>query len=156
MGLPVGAGSLAEAVRGGAEIFHTLKKGLHEKGLATAVGDEGGFAPTLASTKDALDFIMASIEKAGFKPGDDVVLALDCASTEFFKAGKYVMAGEGTTLTPAQMTDYLADLVSTYPIKSIAAGMAEDDFEGWKHMTDRIGGRSEEHTSELMSIMRIS
>src|SRR3546814_14049095 len=88
--------------------------------------DEGGFAPTLASTKDALDFIMASIEKAGFKPGDDVVLALDCASTEFFKDGKYVMAGEGTTLTPAQMTDYLADLVSTYPIKSIEDGMAEE------------------------------
>ncbi|HEY9578937.1 MAG TPA: phosphopyruvate hydratase [Rhizorhapis sp.] len=140
MVMPVGAGSLAEAVRWGAEIFHTLKKGLHEKGLATAVGDEGGFAPTLASTKDALDFIMASIEKAGFKPGDDVVLALDCASTEFFKDGKYVMAGEGTTLTPAQMTDYLADLVSTYPIKSIEDGMAEDDFEGWKLLTDRIGG----------------
>src|SRR3546814_17697003 len=94
MVMPVGAGSLAEAVRWGAEIFHTLKKGLHEKGLATAVGDEGGFAPALASTRDALDFIMASIEKAGFKPGDDVVLALDCASTEFFKDGKYVMAGE--------------------------------------------------------------
>ena len=140
MVMPVGADSLAEAVRWGAEIFHTLKKGLHEKGLATAVGDEGGFAPALASTTDALDFIMASVEKAGFKPGDDVVLALDCASTEFFKDGKYVMAGEGKTLTPAEMTDYLADLCAKYPIKSIEDGMAEDDFEGWKLLTDRIGG----------------
>ena len=139
MVMPVGADSLAEAVRWGAEIFHTLKKGLHEKGLATAVGDEGGFAPALASTTDALDFIMASVEKAGFKPGDDVVLALDCASTEFFKDGKYVMAGEGKTLTPAEMTDYLADLCAKYPIKSIEDGMAEDDFEGWKLLTDRIG-----------------
>ncbi|MBB4640050.1 phosphopyruvate hydratase [Rhizorhapis suberifaciens] len=140
MVMPVGAASLAEAVRWGAEIFHTLKKGLHEKGLATAVGDEGGFAPALASTTDALDFIMASVEKAGFKPGDDVVLALDCASTEFFKNGKYEMAGEGKTLTPAEMTDYLADLCARYPIKSIEDGMAEDDFEGWKLLTDRIGG----------------
>ena len=140
MVMPVGADSLAEAVRWGAETFHTLKKGLHEKGLATAVGDEGGFAPALASTTDALDFIMASVEKAGFKPGDDVVLALDCASTEFFKDGKYVMAGEGKTLTPAEMTDYLADLCAKYPIKSIEDGMAEDDFEGWKLLTDRIGG----------------
>ena len=140
MVMPVGAESLAEAVRWGAEIFHTLKKGLHEKGLATAVGDEGGFAPALASTTDALDFIMASIEKAGFKPGDDVVLALDCASTEFFKDGKYVMEGEGKTLTPSEMADYLADLCGRYPIKSIEDGMAEDDFEGWKILTDKLGG----------------
>ncbi|HKR16345.1 phosphopyruvate hydratase [Rhizorhapis sp.] len=140
MVMPVGAESLAEAVRWGAEIFHTLKKCLHEKGLATAVGDEGGFAPALASTTDALDFIMASIEKAGFKPGDDVVLALDCASTEFFKDGKYVMEGEGKTLTPSEMADYLADLCGRYPIKSIEDGMAEDDFEGWKILTDKLGG----------------
>lgn len=140
MVMPVGASSLAEAVRWGAEIFHTLKKGLHEKGLATAVGDEGGFAPNLASTRDALDFIMASIEKAGFKPGEDVALALDCASTEFFKGGKYEISGEGLSLSPGEMADYLADLCSAYPIRSIEDGMAEDDFEGWKALTDKIGG----------------
>ncbi|WP_188072770.1 phosphopyruvate hydratase [Sphingobium jiangsuense] len=139
--MPVGAESIADAVRVGAEIFHTLKKGLHDKGLATSVGDEGGFAPALASTTDALDFIMASIEKAGYKPGDDVVLALDCASTEFFKNGKYEMVGEGKSLTPAEMADYLADLVARYPIKSIEDGMSEDDFEGWKILTDKIGSR---------------
>ncbi len=141
MVMPVGAPSLAEAVRWGAEIFHTLKKGLHEKGLATAVGDEGGFAPNLASTRDALDFIMASIEKAGFKPGTDVVLALDCAATEFFKGGKYEISGEGLSLSPVQMADYLADLCSAYPIRSIEDGMGEDDFEGWKALTDKIGGK---------------
>ncbi|MPT48171.1 MAG: phosphopyruvate hydratase [Sphingobium sp.] len=139
--MPVGADSIADAVRVGAEIFHTLKKGLHDKGLATSVGDEGGFAPALASTTDALDFIMASIEKAGYKPGDDVMLALDCASTEFFKAGKYEMVGEGKSLSPAEMADYLADLVGRYPIKSIEDGMAEDDFEGWKLLTDKIGDK---------------
>jgi len=139
--MPVGAESIADAVRMGSEIFHTLKKGLHDKGLATSVGDEGGFAPALASTTDALDFIMASIEKAGYTPGDDVVLALDCASTEFFKNGKYEMVGEGKSLTPAEMADYLADLVARYPIRSIEDGMGEDDFEGWKILTDRIGDR---------------
>ena len=139
--MPVGAESLADAVRVGAEIFHRLKKGLHDKGLATSVGDEGGFAPNLSSTTDALDFILASIEKAGYKPGDDVMLALDCASTEFFKNGKYEMVGEGKSLTPAEMADYLADLVARYPIKSIEDGMAEDDFEGWKILTDKIGAR---------------
>ena len=139
--MPVGAESLADAVRVGAEIFHTLKKGLHDKGLATAVGDEGGFAPNLSSTTDALDFILASIEKAGYKPGDDVMLALDCASTEFFKNGKYEMVGEGKSLTSAEMADYLADLVARYPIKSIEDGMGEDDFEGWKILTDNIGER---------------
>src|SRR5688572_18276051 len=108
--MPVGAGSIAEAVRWGAEIFHTLKSGLAEKGLATAVGDEGGFAPNLGSTRDALDFVMASIGKAGFKAGDEVVLALDCAATEFFKDGKYHIAGEGKILSPAEMSDYLAEL----------------------------------------------
>jgi len=137
----VGADSIAEGVRWGAEVFHTLKKGLSEKGLATAVGDEGGFAPDLASTRDALDFIMASIERAGFKPGEDIALALDCASTEFFADGRYDMAGEGTSLSPAEMTDYLADLCNAYPIRSIEDGMAEDDFDGWKALTDKIGGK---------------
>jgi enolase len=139
MVMPVGADSLAEAVRWGSEIFHTLKKGLHEKGLATAVGDEGGFAPNLASTRDALDFIMASIEKAGFKVGDEVVLALDCAATEFFKNGKYEISGEGLSLTPHEMADYLAALCKDYPIRSIEDGMSEDDFDGWKAITDKIG-----------------
>jgi enolase len=139
--MPVGADTLAEGVRWGAEIFHTLKKGLAEKGLSTSVGDEGGFAPNLASTRDALDFIMASIERAGFKPGEDVMLALDCAATEYFADGRYDMAGEGTSLSPAEMADYLADLCATYPIRSIEDGMSEDDFEGWKLLTDKIGGK---------------
>jgi enolase len=139
MVMPVGAGSIAEAVRWGSEIFHTLKKGLHEKGLATSVGDEGGFAPNLASTRDALDFIMASVEKAGFKAGEDVVLALDCAATEFFRNGKYEISGEGLSLSPHQMADYLAALCKDYPILSIEDGMSEDDFEGWKAITDKIG-----------------
>jgi enolase len=139
MVMPVGADSIAEAVRWGSEIFHTLKKSLHEKGLATAVGDEGGFAPNLASTRDALDFIMTSIEKAGFKAGEDVVLALDCAATEFFKDGKYEISGEGLSLTPHEMSDYLAALCKDYPIRSIEDGMSEDDFEGWKAITDKIG-----------------
>jgi enolase len=141
MVMPVGADSLAEAVRWGSEIFHTLKKGLHEKGLATAVGDEGGFAPNLSSTRAALDFIMASIEKAGFKAGDDVVLALDCAATEFFKNGKYEISGEGLSLDPHTMAQYLADLCADYPITSIEDGMAEDDLEGWKAVTDMIGSK---------------
>ena len=139
MVMPIGAPSLSEAVRWGAEIFHTLKKGLHEKGLATAVGDEGGFAPNLASTREALDFIMASVEKAGFKVGDDVVLALDCAATEFFKDGKYEISGEGLSLSSEEMADYLADLAANYPILSIEDGMSEDDFDGWKMLTDKIG-----------------
>ena len=139
MVMPVGAGSISEAVRWGSEIFHTLKKGLHEKGLATSVGDEGGFAPNLASTRAALDFIMASVEKAGFKAGDDVVLALDCAATEFFCNGKYEISGEGLSLSPHEMADYLAALCKDYPILSIEDGMSEDDFEGWKAITDKIG-----------------
>ena len=141
MVVPVGAESLSEAVRCGSEIFHTLKKGLSEKGLATAVGDEGGFAPNLASTTDALDFVMTSIERAGYRPGDDVMLALDCAATEFFKDGRYVISGENLTLEPGAMADYLADLAARYPIFSIEDGMAEDDFEGWKALTDAIGGK---------------
>ena len=139
MVMPVGADSLAEAVRWGAEVFHTLKKKLHEKGLATAVGDEGGFAPDLASTRDALDFIMASIEQAGFKPGEDIALALDCASTEFFTNGKYEISGEKLSLDGAGMAEYLDKLCRDYPIRSIEDGMAEDDFDGWKALTDRIG-----------------
>jgi len=137
--MPVGADTLFEAVRCGSEIFHTLKKALHDKGLATAVGDEGGFAPNLASAPDALDFIMSSIEKAGYKPGEDVVLALDCAATEFFKGGVYDFHGEGVKRSPAEMADYLADLVARYPIVSIEDGMSEDDFQGWKILTDKIG-----------------
>ena len=137
--VPVGAPTLAEAVRWGAEVFHTLKKGLHDKGLATAVGDEGGFAPNLASTRAALDFIMASIEQAGFKPGTEIALALDCAATEFFKSGKYEISGEGLSLSPVAMADYLAALCADYPIISIEDGMGEDDFEGWKAVTDKLG-----------------
>ena len=137
--VPVGAPTLAEAVRWGAEVFHTLKKGLHDKGLATAVGDEGGFAPNLASTRAALDFIMASIEQAGFKPGEEIALALDCAATEFFRNGKYEISGEGLSLSPVAMADYLAALCADYPIISIEDGMGEDDFEGWKAVTDKLG-----------------
>ncbi len=139
--MPVGAPTLAEGVRWGAEVFHTLKKGLKDKGLSTSVGDEGGFAPNLASTRAALDFVMASIEQAGFKPGEDIVLALDCAATEFFKNGKYEISGENLSLTGEEMAAYLADLCDAYPILSIEDGMAEDDFDGWKALTDRIGGR---------------
>jgi enolase len=120
-------------------VFHTLKKGLHDKGLATAVGDEGGFAPNLASTRAALDFIMESIIKAGFKPGKEIALALDCAASEFFKKGKYEISGEGLSLAPHEMADYLVKLAEDYPIRSIEDGMDEDDFEGWKALTDKIG-----------------
>jgi len=139
--MPVGAESLAEAVRWGSEIFHTLKKGLSEKGMSTSVGDEGGFAPNLASTRAALDFIMESIARAGFKPGEEVALALDCAATEYFTEGRYDMAGEGTSLSPAEMADYLAALCNDYPIRSIEDGMSEDDLEGWKLLTDKLGGK---------------
>src|ERR1700712_4853286 len=141
MVMPVGAPTFAEALRCGAEIFHTLKAGLHDAGLATAVGDEGGFAPNLASARDALDFIMRSVEKAGYKPGDDVVLALDCAATEFFVDGAYKMEGEGRTLSSDEMAAYLAELCDSYPIASVEDGMAEDDLHGWKALTDRLGAR---------------
>ena len=137
--MPVGADSLAQAVRWGAEVFHTLKKKLGEKGLSTAVGDEGGFAPDLAGTREALDFIMQSIEQAGFKAGEDIALALDCASTEFYRDGKYVLSGEDRTLDGRGMAEYLDELCRDYPILSIEDGMAEDDFEGWKALTERIG-----------------
>jgi enolase len=140
MVVPVGAESIVEAVRCGSEIFHTLKKALHDRGLATGVGDEGGFAPNIASTAEALDFIMAAVEKAGYTPGDDVMLALDCAATEFFKDGRYDISGENRILSSHEMAEYLADLTRRYPIFSIEDGMAEDDFEGWKALTDLVGG----------------
>jgi enolase len=139
MVMPVGAPTLAEAVRWGSEVFHTLKKRLHDAGHSTAVGDEGGFAPNLANTTDALDFITASIEAAGYRPGEDVAIALDPASTEFFRDGHYHISAEGKVLSPAEMAEYYADLVARYPIRSIEDGMAEDDFEGWKALTDKIG-----------------
>jgi enolase len=125
----------------GSEIFHTLKKKLHDKGLATAVGDEGGFAPNLASAPDALDFIMASIEAAGYTPGDDVVLALDCAATEYCKGGQYHLEGEGRVLSAEENAAYLSDLVARYPIRSIEDGMGEDDRAGWKLLTEMIGDK---------------
>ncbi|MEM6602985.1 MAG: phosphopyruvate hydratase, partial [Pseudomonadota bacterium] len=137
--MPVGMSSMAEAVRCGAEIFQTLKKELSSAGLSTSVGDEGGFAPNLSSTTDALDFIVKSIEKSGYKPGDDVYLALDAASTEFYKDGKYELTGEGKSLTSEEICDYWDDLISRYPIISIEDGCAEDDWDGWKMLTDKIG-----------------
>jgi enolase len=139
--MPVGAPSLSEAVRMGSEIFHTLKKGLKDAGHNTNVGDEGGFAPNLPSAEAALDFIMRSIESAGYKPGQDIVIGLDCASTEFFKKGAYAYEGEGQNRNPQQQAEYLAKLVSAYPIFSIEDGMAEDDWEGWKILTDLVGSR---------------
>ncbi|MCX8507926.1 MAG: phosphopyruvate hydratase, partial [Rhodobacteraceae bacterium] len=131
--MPVAAENIREAVRMGSEVFHTLKKELSAAGLATGVGDEGGFAPNLSSTRDALDFILRAIEKAGYKPGKDIWLALDCAATEYFKNGKYVLSGEGKTLSPEENVAYLAALVADYPILSIEDGCAEDDWAGWKH-----------------------
>ena len=139
--MPVSADNIAEAVRMGAEVFHTLKKGLSEAGLSTGIGDEGGFAPNLSSSRDALDFILKAVEKAGYTPGDDIMLALDCASTEYFKGGKYEMVGEGKSLSPAENVDYLAALCADYPILSIEDGCAEDDWEGWKLLTDRLGDK---------------
>ena len=139
--VPVGATNMVEAVRCGSEIFHTLKKALHDKGLATAVGDEGGFAPNIASTTDALDFIMRSIEAAGYTPGDDVMLALDCAATEFYTGGKYDISGENRVLSSDEMAEYLADLTRRYPIFSIEDGMAEDDWDGWKALTELVGDK---------------
>jgi enolase len=141
MVMPVGAPSFAEALRCGAEIFHALKSALHGAGLSTAVGDEGGFAPAINSAREALDFIEKAVSAAGYKLGGDVLLALDCASTEFFKDGSYRMQGEGKTLSPVEMADYLADLASNYPIASIEDGMSEDDSEGWKALTDKLGSR---------------
>lgn len=137
--LPVGATSFAEALRWGAEIFHTLKKKLHEKGHNTSVGDEGGFAPNLKTAEAALDFILEAIAAAGYAPGTDVAIALDCASTEFFKEGAYVYEGEKKTRSILQQVKYLSKLVGNYPIVSIEDGMSEDDFEGWSGLTKAIG-----------------
>ncbi|WP_334129203.1 phosphopyruvate hydratase [Sneathiella sp.] len=139
--MPVSAASCADAIRMGSEVFQTLKKELSKAGHNTNVGDEGGFAPNIASTRDALDFIMKSIEGAGYKPGEDIYLALDAASTEFFKDGKYHLKGEGKILEPGAMVEYYAALVGDYPIISIEDGMSEDDWEGWKLLTEKIGGR---------------
>jgi len=137
--LPVGAENLADAVRIGSEIFHTLKKGLSAEGHNTNVGDEGGFAPNLKSADDALGFIMRSIEKAGYRPGEDIFLGLDCASTEYYKNGRYEMVGEGKSLSSEDNVRFLEDLAARYPIITIEDGMAEDDWEGWKALTDAIG-----------------
>jgi enolase len=139
--MPVAAETLADAVRIGAEVFHTLKKSLKDAGHNTAVGDEGGFAPNLKSADEALSFIMKAIEKAGYKPGEDVMLALDCAASEYFKNGKYQLAGEGKSLDSAANAKYLEDLVKRFPIVSVEDGMAEDDWAGWKALTDLIGKR---------------
>ncbi|CAO3453492.1 phosphopyruvate hydratase [Azospirillum largimobile] len=139
--MPVGAETGADAIRMGSEIFQSLKKKLKDAGHNTNVGDEGGFAPNIGSTEEALGFVMKAIEAAGYKPGDDVMLAIDAASTEFFKNGKYELAGEGKSLSPEQMVAYWADLAGRFPIISIEDGMAEDDWEGWKALTDAIGSK---------------
>ncbi len=139
--MPVGADNIRDAVRMGSEVFHTLKKELSAAGLSTGIGDEGGFAPNLSSARDALDFILKSIEKAGYRPGEDMFLALDCAATEYFKNGKYELEGEGKSLTPAENVAYLAALAADYPIISIEDGCSEDDWEGWKLLTDTLGGK---------------
>jgi len=139
--MPVSATNIREAVRMGSEVFHTLKKELSVAGLSTGIGDEGGFAPNLSSTRDALDFVLKSIEKAGYAPGEDIYLALDCASTEYYKDGKYVLAGENKTLSSDENVAYLEAIVNDYPIISIEDGMAEDDWAGWKALTDAIGNR---------------
>ncbi|GGE79995.1 phosphopyruvate hydratase [Stappia taiwanensis] len=139
--MPVGAPSLRDAVRMGAEVFHTLRKALKDAGHNTNVGDEGGFAPNIGSTDEAIGFVMKAIETAGYRPGEDICLALDAASTEFFKDGKYHLAGEGKVLGPDEMAAYLADFVKRYPIISIEDGMAEDDWAGWKALTEMTGDR---------------
>ncbi len=139
--MPVAANDIRGAVQMGSEVFHTLKKELSDAGHNTSIGDEGGFAPNLSSTRDALGFILKSIEKAGYKPGEDIYLALDCAATEYFKNGRYVLSGEGKTLTSDENVDYLSALVKDYPIISIEDGMAEDDWDGWKALTEALGSK---------------
>ncbi len=139
--MPVGAASFSEALRWGAETYHTLKKVLTDRGLATAIGDEGGFAPNLASNEDAIVLLMEAIERSGRTPGEDIALAMDAASTEFFKDGKYVLAGENRSLTSVEFADYLVDLTDRYPIVSIEDGMAEEDWDGWADLTRKVGGR---------------
>ncbi|MDP3254461.1 phosphopyruvate hydratase [Bosea sp. (in: a-proteobacteria)] len=139
--MPIGAPSFSEGLRMGSEIFHTLKKKLHDAGHNTNVGDEGGFAPNIQSAEAALDFVMSAIEAAGYKPGEDIALALDCAATEFFKDGSYVYEGERKSRDPKAQAKYLAKLVGSYPIVSIEDGMSEDDWEGWKALTDLVGSK---------------
>ena len=139
--MPIGAESLREAVRMGAEVFHTLKKDLKDAGQNTNVGDEGGFAPNLKSAEAALDFVMKSIDKAGYSPGDDMAIALDCAATEFFRDGKYVYDGEGKTRGAKEQAAYLAKLCADYPIISVEDGMSEDDWDGWKALTELAGDK---------------
>jgi enolase len=141
MVMPVGAPNFAEALRCGAEIFHSLKSALHSAGLSTSVGDEGGFAPKIDSAREALDYIEKAVTTAGYKLGGDVLLALDCAASEYFKEGAYRMTGEGKTLSSAENADFLADLASNYPIASIEDGMAEDDWDGWKTLTEKLASR---------------
>src|SRR6266571_6588873 len=137
--VPVGAPSFREALRYGAEVFHTLKKLIGEKGMPTTVGDEGGFAPNLASNEAALQLLLEAIDKAGYTAGTDIALALDCAASEYYRDGMYELEGEGAKLTRSQMVDYLATWVDKYPIISIEDGMAEDDWDGWKLLTDKLG-----------------
>ncbi len=139
--MPVGASDIREAVRMGSEVFHTLKKELQNAGHNTGIGDEGGFAPNLNSARDALDFILKSIEKAGYRPGEDIYLALDCAATEYFKGGKYEMKGEGKSLSIEENVEFLAGLAADYPIISIEDGCSEDDWAGWKLLTDKLGSK---------------
>jgi enolase len=139
--MPAGRPTFSEALRCGVEVFHALKSALHSDGLSTSVGDEGGFAPNIGSARKALDYIVSAVETAGYKMGSDVLLALDPASTEYYRGGKYELAGEGLSLTPEQMVDYFEKLVGDYPIASIEDGMAEDDWAGWKLITERLGGR---------------
>ncbi|RJQ46154.1 MAG: phosphopyruvate hydratase [Gaiellales bacterium] len=141
MAVPKGAEDFATALRMGAEVFHALKAVLGEAGLSTSVGDEGGFAPDLGSNREAIEYIIKAVEKAGYRPGDDVAIAMDIAATEFYRDGKYVLAGEGRTLDPGEMVDFCAGLVDDYPIVSIEDGMSEDDWEGWKNLTERLGDR---------------
>lgn len=141
MFMPIGAASYSEALRWGVECYHILKKVLHDRGLSTAIGDEGGFAPNLGSNEEAVQLLVEAVEKAGLTPGSDVAIAIDAASTEYFDGTNYVLAGEGRTLTPAEMVDYLADLADRYPIVSIEDGMAEEDWDGWAKLTAVIGDR---------------
>ena len=143
MVMPVGAPNFAEALRCGAEIFHALKAALHSSGFSTAVGDEGGFAPAVQSSREALDYIEKAVSAAGYSLGHDVLLALDCAASEYFRGGAYRMAGEGKTLSPAENADFLVDLAANFPIASIEDGMAEDDWAGWKLLTERLGDREQ-------------
>ncbi len=141
MFMPVGAASFSEALRWGTECYHVLKKVVHERGLSTAIGDEGGFAPNLASNEEAVALLVEAIERAGLRPGDDIAIAMDCAATEFYRDGAYHLAGEGRTLSPAEMAAYLTDLCGRYPIVSIEDGMAEEDWEGWGLLTASLGSR---------------